>query len=1431
MRRILVLAGLLGLMFVLHMLRIEPESSVSDPLTLAAIGFVVLAAFTVGELASVLRLPRITGYILGGIVLGPQLSNVLSAQIVQDMTVFNKLALGLIALSAGLELDVGAVRRVWKTLAATIALKIPLLVLFVGATFYAVERFYPLIGLRSDLQIIALGLILATLGIGTSPAIALAIINESKAKGRLTDITLAISVVKDLVVVLILALVLTALKVLLDPQAHFGSAALLAVGHEISLSLLVGAALGGLLILYLRFVGREMLIVVVATVLLFAEAAQAFHLELLLLFIAAGFVVRNFSRFEHALLTPLNKVALPVFVVFFTTAGAGVDLIGTLRILPLALALVTGRMIAFAIAARIGAKLGAESSEIGRHGWKAYISQAGVTLGLVIIAAEAFPDLADAIRQTGMAVVALNLLIGPILLGGALRKVREVTLPEGDAVPAVTTDTHNQPSPQLENNQQAQLLAANHNKAALTEPAKEKHSDQGDNQAPISAPEPLPFPAVDPLLQRWIDTSRSQQHALIAQFLDAQLKPMVLRSQKAVLRIVTDLDRADSVAQGVRDALSSAYPDLSEGLEDQLGSLHAALRQEMESSPRIQAVPLRPEQWRQNRGDRPALRVRKVAVSLGLFFSRKSPTRQVPLRVATRYAHEHRIAEALVNIRNDWFRSHLGILDDIRHLLDGHSSVEDCHTAIQGQCARFIEMAKKDLDAAVNRGHSELLTLCDSLGSPAAPATKLRLSTRSPLTMTALRHLNEQTDPWREVIEASVERLRALATLQTVVQGAQAVLSNRAAGPIETVRQEILPLATAFLLRLDDFLQKLDDKVEADAPKAQIATLAESLYTRRDQNRFRGLKTKFRQGTQTTELRRELAVLLETLPEQLTILGQEINPHELLDPSEVELSNLRLARDASAIIVDALVPHIAEAISELSEQVASGEERLTQAADSALYGLNSILAGEDDNQTWRRDLHEALTRVHERIAAYLADLDAALTHSEAATLKATERATHDLLQLVEGRRSIHVVRSSARETGRYMQRLWLYLRSKANGLKRRLLGAAIRASRQRRVRDWLIRSGQTRLDAASMHAYLRRFFPRPEQLKLPLLYHQVFSILPIDDPRLQTARKQEIEDLVATLRRDSQSVSANALIVGRHGSGRSSLFNLLERQLARHRILRLDPRYHRRQEGLVAAIANELGCSADFRSIQQSLKSKPLVILIDDLEHYLVPTPSGIRQLELFLQLVVATRSTTRWVLSVETSALGLLEQLVSIQSVFGRRVVLNALNWREVRALIEARARLSGLQLSFEGRQVFGRSLPWRGGGARDDYFKAITRVSGGNIRAAVLSHLRDVSQRSETTLLARYPSASKLPFADQIRPESLAVLTLLLRFGPMRRDELAEALGSNGAEVDSALLPLTDAALVDDNPSEESLSVPVHLENAIAQALSRQGLFAEGA
>ena len=107
MRRVVVLV----LLYLLMLAVLPFGEGTPAALVLMALGFLVLGAYSVGELAAGLRLPKIVGYLAAGLVVGPAALNFVSVPVMEQLTPISELAIALIAFLAGAELQIEEVRR------------------------------------------------------------------------------------------------------------------------------------------------------------------------------------------------------------------------------------------------------------------------------------------------------------------------------------------------------------------------------------------------------------------------------------------------------------------------------------------------------------------------------------------------------------------------------------------------------------------------------------------------------------------------------------------------------------------------------------------------------------------------------------------------------------------------------------------------------------------------------------------------------------------------------------------------------------------------------------------------------------------------------------------------------------------------------------------------------------------------------------------------------------------------------------------------------------------------------------------------------------------------------------------------------------------------------------------------------------------------
>jgi Kef-type K+ transport system membrane component KefB len=181
-----------------------------------------------------------------------------------------------------------------------------------------------------------------------------------------------------------------------------------------------------LLIVYLRLVGTQILVLIVAIGFALSEGLRYLRFEPLLTFLTAGFVVQNLSLQGDKLLHIIEQTGSVVFIVFFATAGAHLDIPLLAKMWPIALALCAGRFGATLVAHRLGSRWASDEPFIKRWGWASLVSQAGLTLGLSAVLARTFPAVGDGLRSLVVATVAINEVVGPIFFKLGLERGGEV---------------------------------------------------------------------------------------------------------------------------------------------------------------------------------------------------------------------------------------------------------------------------------------------------------------------------------------------------------------------------------------------------------------------------------------------------------------------------------------------------------------------------------------------------------------------------------------------------------------------------------------------------------------------------------------------------------------------------------------------------------------------------------------------------------------------------------------------------------------------------------------------------------------------------------------------------------------------------------------------------------------------------------------------
>jgi Kef-type K+ transport system membrane component KefB len=423
MRRALALILLVGTAAL-----ISSSARASEPHGVAfAFGFALIAAALAGSLFERIKLPRITGYLLFGVLCGPYALNIISPPIARELTFVNGLAIALIAFIAGLELNLRRLRPVLGSILRLSGMLLAAMYLGLFAATYIAWPWLPLLPEAGGLARIALAALLATLIVSFSPTVTIAVIADSRARGPLSELTLAIVVIADLALIVLFTLSMQFVRTTLGAASLADSSLLARLAWDIAGSFAFGAMLGSLFAFYLRYVGREVTLMLLALCALLSQVGEMMHFEPLLAALAAGIVVENIAPPRgDALKDAVERGALPVLVVFFAVAGALLHL-DALRSIGVIALLVSAVRLAFI---RLGGYLGARVSDVPREVsglvWMGLVSQAGVTLGLTTIVAGEFTEWGARVQTLMVALIALHELVGPVLFRSALARAGEI---------------------------------------------------------------------------------------------------------------------------------------------------------------------------------------------------------------------------------------------------------------------------------------------------------------------------------------------------------------------------------------------------------------------------------------------------------------------------------------------------------------------------------------------------------------------------------------------------------------------------------------------------------------------------------------------------------------------------------------------------------------------------------------------------------------------------------------------------------------------------------------------------------------------------------------------------------------------------------------------------------------------------------------------
>ena len=379
---------------------------------LVALGGLLLAGLVADEIGRRTRLPRVSLLVLCGVIAGPSGADLIPAALTTWYEFLATIALTMVAFLLG-----GTLSR--KTLSEHGKAILLISAVVVAATIIILSCGFALIGAP-----LILCLLLAGIATATDPAAISDVVTQTGAKGPFTDILKGVVAVDDAWGIVAFSLLLVAAK------SIDGDGALQALSH--GLTELVGAiALGAVIGLPAAYLtgrlkaGEPTQAEALGIVFICAGFAVWLNVSFLLAGIVTGTVIANLARHHDRPFHEIEHVEWPFMVLFFVLAGATFDVASITVIGWLGAAFFVLRIASRIAGGWLGAAWSGSPATYRRWIGLALTPQAGVAVGMALVAGNHFPELRETLIAITIATTLAFELIGPLLCLLALRKVGE----------------------------------------------------------------------------------------------------------------------------------------------------------------------------------------------------------------------------------------------------------------------------------------------------------------------------------------------------------------------------------------------------------------------------------------------------------------------------------------------------------------------------------------------------------------------------------------------------------------------------------------------------------------------------------------------------------------------------------------------------------------------------------------------------------------------------------------------------------------------------------------------------------------------------------------------------------------------------------------------------------------------------------------------
>lgn len=388
-------------------------------------GLIILSGFILGSLAEKIRLPRIIGYLIAGLALGPQFLGVISQEFLKISGLIITASLSIITFLVGKQLCLKTIKKRKKEIISITLMQ----ALF---TFFAVAiGVYGVLFLTTSFSpaaIIVLSLLLGAIGTPTDPSALLSVFEDNKAKGPLVELTYSVTALDDGIGVILFALCASIGVAIISNISIEWLLIVKDIGYKVGPAILLGIA-AGFIAHNLRFLikgQKEVVTLVLGLIFITYSIANYFKFDVILTTMAIGVTLINFQTANTMFFKPIeNYLEDIIFTSFFVISAAYLRLDIILEYAWVISAFVILRIAGRLFGSYLGATIANSNVKIKKYLGSLLIPQGGIVIGLALSISQIsqFQEIGVALVNITMGVILINEFIGPLIAQKVIARV------------------------------------------------------------------------------------------------------------------------------------------------------------------------------------------------------------------------------------------------------------------------------------------------------------------------------------------------------------------------------------------------------------------------------------------------------------------------------------------------------------------------------------------------------------------------------------------------------------------------------------------------------------------------------------------------------------------------------------------------------------------------------------------------------------------------------------------------------------------------------------------------------------------------------------------------------------------------------------------------------------------------------------------------